>query len=156
MLDSIIDKILKSEKVNKTSYFYIKVIAFIEKVLPSFLLLSMRIWMARIFWYSGLTKISDWNSTLYLFKFEYKIPILAPELAACLSTTVELCAPILLVLGFASRLAAVPMICMAMIIQITYLQMTEHFYWIFILITIFIFGAGKFSIDYLIRSRVKK
>ena len=78
------------------------------------LVLFMRVWMARVFWYSGLTKISSWQSTIYLFKYEYAVPIIPAELAAMLAT--ELFSPILLVLGFVMRLAAIPMICMTAVI----------------------------------------
>lgn len=109
--------------------------------------------MARIFFYSGLTKISSWASTIYLFKYEYRVPIIPAELAAYLATTVELITPAFLVIGCCSRLVAIPMIAMVAVIQFTYLDLLEHFYWAILLGTIILHGPGLFSFDYLIRKK---
>ena len=132
----------------------INVINFAEKYLFSILLVLIRLWMARIFFYSGLTKISSWAATIYLFKYEYKVPIIPAELAAYLATTVELCAPAFLIMGLCSRLAALPMIAMVAVIQFTYLDLLKHFYWAILLLTIILHGPGVFSFDYLIRKKL--
>ncbi len=46
------------------------------------LLLFCRLWVAWVFFNSGLTKIATWDSTLYLFELEYQVPLLPWELAA--------------------------------------------------------------------------
>lgn len=119
----------------------------------STLLLIMRCWMAHVFFLSGLTKITDWNATLFLFKSEYMVPFLPPEIAAYLSTFNELFCPVLLVIGFATRFATLPMIAMTLVIQFTYEMSMEHLYWAFLLLTILFCGAGKISIDYWIRRK---
>lgn len=68
--------------------------------------LLIRLWVANVFWKSGLTKIATWDSTLYLFEYEYAVPLLSPEVAAVIGTGVELAMPILLVVGLATRLSA--------------------------------------------------
>lgn len=65
-----------------------------------------RVWVASVFWKSGLTKIQSWDSTLFLFEYEYSVPLLSPELAALLGTAVELSFPFLLALGLLGRLSA--------------------------------------------------
>lgn len=121
---------------------------FLEQYLSPVLLLSMRLWMAYIFWYSGLLKISDWHTTIALFQSVYNVPVISPTLAAYLTATTELTTPILLVLGFATRLATIPMLVMTAVIQFTYLQSNEHYYWAMILGTLLCFGPGKLSLDH--------
>src|SRR5262249_23332099 len=74
--------------------------------------LLFRVSIAALFWNSGLTKIASWQTTIVLFRDEYKVPLLPPELAATLAATVELSCPVLLVLGLATRLATLPMLAM--------------------------------------------
>lgn len=129
---------------------YIAATRFSDKYLFSLLVLFIRIWMARVFWYSGLTKISSWQTTLYLFEYEYKVPIIPIEIAASLATATELTMPFFLVLGFMTRLAAIPLIFMVAVIQFTYLDLIEHLYWAVLLATIVFYGPGRYSIDCLI------
>lgn len=123
---------------------------FSDKYLFSALLLFIRYWMAKVFWYSGLAKISSWQSTVYLFKFEYQVPIIPAEIAAYLATAIELAAPILLIFGFMSRLACIPLIFMVAVIQFTYLELIEHMYWAVLLACVLFVGPGKFSVDYIL------
>jgi NADH dehydrogenase FAD-containing subunit/uncharacterized membrane protein YphA (DoxX/SURF4 family) len=109
--------------------------------------LLLRYWMAQIFFLAGLTKIRDLDGTLFLFANEYNVPLLPPALAAYLATTVELVCPVLLVLGLATRLAALPMIGMTLVIQLTYLQHIDHFYWLVLLALIVLHGPGPLALD---------
>ncbi|PCJ23106.1 MAG: hypothetical protein COA94_08545 [Rickettsiales bacterium] len=134
---------------------YLAFTKFADDYLFSLLILFMRIWMAQIFWYSGLTKISSWKSTLYLFEYEYAVPIIPSELAAILATATELSAPIFLVLGFMTRLVALPMLVMVAVIQFTYLDMREHLYWASFLGVMILRGPGIYSIDCIINHKTK-
>lgn len=127
---------------------------FLERYGAPIILLIIRLWMARIFWYSGLVKISDWQSTIALFQYEYKVPVINPELAAYLAAATELTCPILLTLGIAARFATVPMLIMTAVIQFTYYNSNEHFYWAMLLATILCFGPGKISLDYWVRRKI--
>ena len=129
------------------------IIRVLEKFFLPIILFLIRLQMASIFWYSGLSKISDWSAALYIFKYEYKVPHIPSELAAHLSTTIELSTPILLVTGLMTRLACVPMLFMAIVIQFTYIKSSENIYWMLLLGTLICQGPGKISIDYLIRAR---
>lgn len=118
--------------------------------------LAFRLIMARIFFQSGLTKIDDFENTVFLFQYEYAVPVLPPEIAAGLATFFELAMPVLLVLGLMTRLAALPLLGMAMVIQFVlgagneaYFQW-EHYFWMLSLAYLFIRGAGPISLDYLI------
>src|SRR5881628_931209 len=68
--------------------------------------LGVRLFVAAVFFQSGLTKIANWSSTLSLFENEYAVPLLPPQVAAFLGTGVELFFPVLLVLGLGTRFAA--------------------------------------------------
>lgn len=120
------------------------------------LLLGMRLWIARVFYLSGLTKISNWDATLFLFQSEYKVPFIPPDIAAYMSTFNELTCPVLLVLGFATRLATLPLLAMTLVIQFTYELSVEHTYWGFLLLTLLILGPGKISVDYCIRQKCER
>jgi len=114
---------------------------------------AIRLWIANIFWKSGLTKISNWDSTIILFANEYKVPFLPAEAAACLATAVELSAPVLLVIGLAARVAAVPLLFMTAIIEFTYQSHHDHVIWAIFLGLILLQGPGRFSWDYFIRQK---
>ncbi len=118
-----------------------------------FLDLFIRYWMASIYFKSGLTKIETWSTTLSLFRFEYKVPLIDYEWAAILVTTTEMCSPILLMIGLATRVAAFPMLVMAMVIQFTYLDLPQHYFWMMVLGTLVLRGPSAFSLDYWIAKR---
>ena len=135
---------------------YFSLTSFADKYIFSAVVFFMRFWIAKIFWYSGLTKISSWQSTVYLFKYEYAVPIIPAELAAAMAAATELSAPIFLILGLMTRIAAFPMLCMVAVIQFTYLDLIDHLYWALLLLTIICYGPGRYSLDNLICCRIKK
>ena len=126
------------------------------QLLGSAVLLVERFWMARVFFRSGLTKIADWDNTLYLFANEYSVPVLSPWLSAHMAAAVELTAPGFLLLGLASRLATLPMLAMTAVIQFTYESHPDHAVWAMLLSTILCFGPGRLSVDYYLRRKFLK
>lgn len=122
--------------------------------------LAVRLWIARVFFRSGRTKLADWSITVALFEDEYQVPVLTPEAAALLATAFELAMPVLLVLGLGARLAALPLIAMALVIQFVLgaanpdYDSVEHIYWLFLLATIAIRGPGPISLDRIILKRI--
>jgi putative oxidoreductase len=119
------------------------------------MLLIIRLWMAHVFWVSGILKISDWGTTLELFTSEHPVPFMPPLVAAIFGTTFELCCPILLTLGLAARLATLPLLAMTAVINFTYLDVTEHYYWAMLLGVILFCGPGRLSVDYWLSKRYK-
>ena len=120
--------------------------------------LSVRLGLAWIFWKSGLTKIQSWESTVMLFQYEYKVPLLSPEIAAVLGTGVELIMPALLALGLAGRMAAFVLFVFNIIAVISYPTLNiygqlDHLWWGALLLIPVFRGPGKLSIDHLIRTR---
>lgn len=123
------------------------------KKLESVAILLARLYVAKIFFLSGLTKIRDWDSTLFLFQEEYKVPLLPPELAAYLGTGGELLLPPLLLFGLLTRFASlslfiVNIVAAISIPEITQAALSQHYLWAILLLTIVIYGGGKFTLDY--------
>lgn len=125
--------------------------------------LGIRLWIANIFWKSATLKLpsdflwvgkGNWDSTLFLFEYEHPIPGFSPEIAAFLGTGFEFLCPILLVLGIATRPAAAILIVMTAFIQITYQQHITHIYWMILLGVLAVQGAGKFSLDSVVRKKL--
>lgn len=148
--------------IKRVSALHARVIEALTLYVSPLFDLAVRLFMARVFFRSGLTKLADWDITVSLFADEYKVPLLPPEAAAVLGTTFELGMPVFLVLGLGARLAALPLIGMACIIQFVLgavnpdYDSVEHFYWLFLLGMIVIKGPGPISLDHLIRARAAK
>jgi putative oxidoreductase len=124
---------------------------FLEKYVAPLLLLSLRILVGMVFLKSGLAKISNFESTVFLFEYEYAVPLLSPTVAAYLATFFELACSVFLMAGLATRLAALPLIGMTLVIQFTVIENVMHFYWLAVLVTILTFGAGCISLDGLVK-----
>jgi len=143
---------LKTKKISQSILKgYNKFFQTFESLLSSFLLLGIRFWMANIFFKSGRTKISNMDNTVYLFEYEYDLPIFSPVFAAYLATFFELICPILLFLGLINRIATIPLIFMSLAIQFLVIENIQHFYWIFLLSIILVFGGGKLSLDRMLK-----
>jgi putative oxidoreductase len=120
--------------------------------------LAIRVFVASVFFKSGLTKIASWSSTLALFENEYAVPLLPPELAAVLGTGVELIFPVLLVLGLGSRLSAGVLFVFNVIAVASYPDLGEvglrdHQMWGLLLVVTLLHGPGALSLDHLIGKR---
>ena len=114
--------------------------------------LLFRLAIAGVFLKAGLTKLASWQTTVALFRDEYKVPVLPPEVAAAMAATFEVCCSILLVVGLASRLATLPMLGMILTIQLFVYPdaWPEHLVWGSILLFLLTRGPGGFSLDRLI------
>jgi putative oxidoreductase len=126
-----------------------------ERIPQSAVLLLSRVAIADIFWRSGQTKVSGFSireETFYLFREEYKVPLLPPDLAAYLSTIGEHVFPVLLVAGLATRLSALGLFAMTLVIQLFVVPggWPEHLLWFALLASIVARGPGAVSLDHLI------
>ena len=115
----------------------------------SILELGMRVAVGATFFRSGMTKLQSFDTAIALFRDEYRLPLLPPEIAAYMGTTVELTAPVLLVLGIGARFGAAALLFMTMTIQLLVYpeNWPEHLMWASILAYVLSRGAGKLSID---------
>lgn len=125
--------------------------------------LTIRLWLANIFLKSGLTKIASWGSTLFLFRNEYHVPLVPPELAAYLGTFAELCFPVLLALGLGTRFSALVLFIFNIVAVVSYpflwteegqVGFTNHVMWGLLLLVPMLHGAGKLSLDDLFGKRL--
>jgi putative oxidoreductase len=125
----------------------------LERVPVAIPQLFFRFGMALVFWRSGQSKLASWDTTLQLFQEEYRVPVLPPDIAAYLATTVELTTPVLLVLGLATRLGAAAMFGMALVIQLFVYpeNYPDHLLWAGPLLYLILRGAGVVSLDHLVR-----
>lgn len=126
-----------------------------ESIPASLLQALARAGIAVVFWRSGQTKLANWDLTVALFRDEYRVPVLPPDLAALLATTFELACPVLLVLGLASRLATLPLLGMTAVIQLFVYPESwpDHLIWAAVLLSILARGPGALSLDHLIARR---
>lgn len=124
--------------------------------LQSALLLSARLYVSWIFFVSGLTKIKDWDSTLYLFQEEYHVPLLPPDLAAYFGTGSELLFPLLLSFGLFGKFGAVGLfivnfVAVQSLSDIAPAAFTLHVLWGGLLVALAAFGTGMLSADTLLK-----
>ncbi|MET3108863.1 putative oxidoreductase [Oxalobacteraceae bacterium GrIS 2.11] len=131
----------------------------------AFLSAVLRCYVAWQFLKSGLVKIQNWQSTLDLFHNEYHVPVLPPDLAAYMGAGGELVLPCFLILGLFSRPAAIGMMAVNAMAVISYPQLWEfecpaaindHFYWTIMLLVVLVFGAGRFSLDAVLKNQAGK
>ena len=120
--------------------------------------LILRCWVAYAFWVSGLTKIQNWDSTLYLFNDEYAVPLLPPEIAAYLGTATELGFPVLLAFGLLGRFAALSLFLFNIVAVLSYPDLgaagiEQHKVWGVMLLVCLLHGPGKLSLDYLFKKK---
>ncbi len=125
--------------------------------LRSPLLLFTRLWVSWQFLKSGWLKVSDWDSTLELFRSEYQVPLLSPALAAVVGASGELIFPTLLVLGLFTRVGALGLFAVNLMAVVSYWHVLgqegfeaalgQHVLWGFMALILCVFGAGWFSLD---------
>ncbi|MDH3319706.1 MAG: DoxX family protein [Betaproteobacteria bacterium] len=123
--------------------------------------LGIRLYVAEVFFRSGLLKIGNWDGTLYLFSNEYHVPLLSPEAAAWLGTFGELAFPPLLALGLAARFGALSLSFVNLMAVVSYWHVLatneaarmSHVYWGVLLLVTLCHGPGRLSLDYLVRRR---
>lgn len=115
----------------------------------SLLELGMRVAVGATFFKSGMNKFQSFDTAIELFREEYRLPLVPPEIAAYMGTAVELSAPVLLVLGLFARLGAAALLVMTLTIQfLVYPEnWTEHLMWASILAYVLTRGPGTLSID---------
>ena len=133
--------------------------------LQSVFLLALRVHVAWQFLKSGWLKARDWESTLYLFEEEYRVPVLSPAVAAVLGTAGELVFPVLLILGLLTRYAALGLSLVNVLAVVAYAHVLlgegfeaalgQHWLWGLMLATVLLFGGGRLSVDAVLAGRAR-
>jgi putative oxidoreductase len=131
---------------------------------PSFVQLVLRVALAVPFWRSGILKWSGFlqlnDTAVLLFSDEFKLHLPggpysfpAPELMAFMSGSVEILAPIFLVLGLGTRFAALALLAMTCIVELTVPEgWPVHITWAAMALGIMAWGPGRLSVDQVISS----
>lgn len=117
--------------------------------------LLLRLYISKVFFLSGLTKIQDWDNTLFLFSNEYHVPLLPPLWAAIGGTAGELLLPILLTLGLFTRLSALGLFVLNLMAVASYYHvlkdipsaLQDHLEWGLMLLMIASLTRGCFRLD---------
>jgi len=138
----------------------------------SLIALLGRFSVAAIFWKSGQTKVQGFaidivsgeftlgmprlsDSVVELFRDEYKLPLVPPELAAPLAAFAEHLFPLLILIGLATRFSAAALLVMTLTIQVLVYPdaYPTHGVWAAVLVFLMAKGPGVFSLDHLISRR---
>lgn len=130
-----------------------------EKIPDWLLPLIARLGAAAVFLQSGRTKVDGLlhvtPSTVDLFASEYKVPLLPPDLAAHLAAYSEHLFPLLLVLGLFTRVAALALLGMVLVIQVFVYPdaWPTHLSWAGLLVPLIARGGGRLALDRLLPIR---
>lgn len=114
--------------------------------------LALRLFPAAVFFMSGRTKVDGFvikDSTWFLFKEEYALPLIPSDWAAVMATIAEHALPVLLVLGLATRFSALALLGMTAVIEIfVYPEAwVTHGLWAACFLALIARGPGRFSLD---------
>jgi putative oxidoreductase len=134
-----------------------ELLASLFELLQAPFLFATRLYVAWQFLKSGWLKVTSWDVTLSLFRDEYRVPVLPPELAAVVGTVGELLFPLLLVVGLTGRLGAVGLFAVNVMAVVSYAHVLlgegfeaalgQHYLWGFMLATLAVCGPGAWSLD---------
>lgn len=147
-------------------------VALLNRIPDSLIGLLGRFSIAAIFWKSGQTKVQGFaidivsgefqfglprlsDSVIELFRDEYRLPLLSPELAAPLAAFAEHLFPLLILLGLATRFSALALLVMTATIQLLVYPdaWPTHGVWAAVLLFLIARGPGAISLDHLIARR---
>lgn len=145
-----------------------------SRIPHSLIALLARLSVAMTFWLSGQTKIEGLvldpingaaqlevprisDTALELFRSEYALPLISPELAATMAAIAEHVFPLLLLVGLTSRLSALALLVMTLVIQVFVYPSAfpTHGLWAVSMLYIMARGPGAISLDYWIARRTR-
>jgi len=156
-----------ASSTSKTIKLIQRLVSMFGRIPDSLIAVVARFSIAAVFWKSGQTKIEGlaidlingefhlgWphlsDSALALFKDEYRLPLIPPELAAPMAASAEHFFPILILLGLATRFSALALLVMTLTIQIFVYPdaYPTHGVWATVLLVLIAKGPGKLSLDH--------
>ena len=122
--------------------------------------LAARVYVASVFFRSGLTKLRDWDTTLALFSDEYHVPLLNPTVAAFMGTGAELALPVLLAAGLFGRFGAAGLSVLNVVAVLSLADIPEaalmgHVFWGSLLAALLLWGPGRLSVDHFLMPRLR-
>jgi len=123
------------------------IVGIAEKTVGPLLDLLIRLWLAKIFWASGMVELQNWTGALLLSTHQYPLSWLDPITATRFVAAIELIGPPLLVVGLATRFAALPMLILSLVIQFSDQASDQHLFWAVLFAWFVVKGAGPISLD---------
>src|SRR5215831_4345489 len=120
---------------------------FLERYVGALVDLLIRVWLAQTFFVSAVVKLADWNKALYLSIHEYPVTWLDPVTAAYIGVSIEFLGAVLLAFGLATRLAAIAMLALVLVIHLNYLPLDLNLLQAALLAWFVVQGAGALSLD---------
>ena len=142
----------------------LELLARVFDALRPVLALATRWYVAWQFLKSGWLKLSSWQTTLGLFRDEYHVPLLPPDVAAVVGTFGELFFPLLLVLGVAGRIGPLGLFAVNVLAVVSYADvllavgfeaaLAQHVLWGYMLAVLAVYGSGDWSLDAYLRGRL--
>jgi putative oxidoreductase len=144
--------ILTRHAPSRPAKLLLRVLAWLEAIPYWVLAVPLRLGVAWIFWSSAQVKLINWDTTLALFRDEYQVPALPPEVAANMALAIELTAPVLLVLGLLTRPTILVLFGMTAVIQLFVYPEAwpTHLQWSAMMLVLLSRGAGALSLDHLL------
>lgn len=149
-----------------------RTVRWFERIPHALVALLARFAIAAVFWNSGQTKVEGlavnfisgdfrlgWprlsESAVALFQDEYKLPLIAPELAAALAAAAEHVFPLLILFGLATRFSALALLVMTLVIQVFVYPgaYATHATWAALLLYLMARGPGLLSLDHWLARR---
>lgn len=119
--------------------------------------LSVRVWVGLVFIKSGWLKLTSFENTLYLFREEYRVPLLPADVAAVAGTGSELVFGGLVIAGLCGRLSALGLFAVNAMAVMSYAHvllaegfeaaLAQHYLWGFMLLVLAVYGPGMWSLD---------
>lgn len=149
-----------------------RVIGWLDRIPHSLIAFIARFSIAATFWLSGQTKVEGFAidlvhgtfqpgiprlsaSAVDLFRDEYALPLIPPELAAHLAATAEHVFPVLILIGLGTRYSALALLGMTLVIQ-TFVYpgaYPTHGTWAAVLLYLIARGPGAISVDHWLARR---
>lgn len=121
---------------------------------------AARLYVSWQFLNSGYLKLTSWENTVFLFEYEYKVPLVSPMVAAITGTLGELLFPVLLLVGLLGRISAAGLFAVNLMAVIAYAHvllgegfeaaLAQHVLWGFMLLALMLYGPGALSADRLL------
>jgi putative oxidoreductase len=119
--------------------------------------LAVPFWRSGIVKWDGFLRLNDTAVSLFTDEFQLHLPggpypFPAPTVMAFLSGCGEIAFPVLLVLGFGTRFAALGLLCMTIVVELTVPDgWPIHVTWAAMALGLMAWGPGRLSVDYLMR-----
>ena len=136
-----------AERIARYADAWARCVGVLERPLGALIDLLIRLVLAQIFFTSGVLKLADWDTALYLAANEYPVSWMDPVTAAWLGVAVEFLGSLLLASGLATRLAAVALLALTVVIQLEYRALDMQMFWAVLLGWYVVRGAGALSLD---------